>query len=416
QLKNRLNSEAFPPEKLQLVREIIAEVRMRGDRALRMFTLRFDGVDIKSFSVTTTEFRSAKKLLTPQLEEVFRRVKKNIRDYYSVTMDRTWRKGRGDGMTWGEKVTPIERVGAYIPGGKAPLVSTVFMTVVPALLAGVPRIVMVTPPQIDGSINRYILAAANYLGIKEIYKIGGAQAIAALAFGTRSIPKVDKIVGPGNIYVSLAKKEVFGYVDIESVAGPSEIAILADGRANARYITADLLAQAEHGEGGFSILITNSKRLIEAVGKEAKLLIRELGRRDDWNQTFNKGTFLVRVKSIKTGIELVNRIAPEHLEIMTKEPTQILPLIKNAGAIFLGRYSPVAAGDYIAGPSHVLPTGGSARFFSPLSVSDFQKKSSVIRYNRRALKNDLPALQTLAELEGLDAHILSAKIRLGKNL
>ena len=285
------------------------------------------------------------------------------------------------------------------------------MSVVPARLAGVPRIVLVTPPQSDGSINPYTLAAAKYLGVREIYKCGGAQAIAALAFGTRSIPKVDKIVGPGNIFVTLAKKEVFGYVDIDGLAGPSEIAILADGSANPRYIAADLLAQAEHGEGGYSLLITTSKQLMGKVAKDVKELLVRLDRKLILNRTLNKSTYLIKVKSLREGIDLVNQIAPEHLEIITKDPDRAAAGIDNAGAIFIGEFSPVAAGDYIAGPSHVLPTGGSAKFFSPLSVTDFQKKSSIINYTQRSLKNDLPPLKTIAELEGLDGHLLSAAIR-----
>ena len=406
-----LMAETFPPEKLRLVREIIGEVRKEGDRALRELTLKYDGVKIRTFSVSSAEIRSAGKLLTPKLRETFSQVEDNIRRYYSLTLNKSWRKGRGDGMTWGEMVNPVEKVGIYIPGGKAPLISSVFMSVVPARLAGVPRIILVTPPRADGSINPHILAAADFLGVREIYKCGGAQAIAAMAFGTRSIPKVDKIVGPGNIYVTLAKKEVFGYVDIDGLAGPSEIAILADGSANGQYIAADLLAQAEHGEGGYSLLITTSKQLIGKVAKEVKELLVRLDRKQILNRTLNKSTFLIKVKSLREGIDLVNQIAPEHLEIMTADPERVVSKIKNAGAIFLGEFSPVAAGDYVAGPSHVLPTGGSARFFSPLSVTDFQKKSSIINYNQRSLKNDLPPLKTIAELEGLDGHLLSAAIR-----
>jgi len=406
-----LMAETFPPEKLRLVREIIGEVRKEGDRALRELTLKYDGVKIRTFSVSSAEIRSAGKLLTPKLRETFSQVEDNIRRYYSLTLNKSWRKGRGDGMTWGEMVNPVEKVGIYIPGGKAPLISSVFMSVVPARLAGVPRIILVTPPRADGSINPHILAAADFLGVREIYKCGGAQAIAAMAFGTRSIPKVDKIVGPGNIYVTLAKKEVFGYVDIDGLAGPSEIAILADGSSNPRYIAADLLAQAEHGEGGYSLLITTSKQLIGKVAKEVKELLVRLDRKRILNRTLNKSTFLIKVKSLREGIDLVNQIAPEHLEIMTADPERVVSKIKNAGAIFLGEFSPVAAGDYVAGPSHVLPTGGSARFFSPLSVTDFQKKNSIINYTQRSLKNDLPPLKTIAELEGLDGHLLSAAIR-----
>lgn len=410
-VKRRLDEEAFPAEKLGIVREIIAKVRQEGDKALRELTREFDGVILNNFSVTNAEVDRANELVTPKLREAFDRMEENIRNYYSPTLNKPWRVKRGDGMILGELVRPIERVGIYVPGGEAPLVSSVFMSVVPARLAGVPRIVIVTPPRGDGLIAPYILAAADFLGVREIYKCGGAQAIAALAFGTSSIPKVDKIAGPGNIYVTLAKKEVFGYVDIDGLAGPSEIAILADGKANPVYIASDLLAQAEHGEGGYSILVSNSKRLIDSVKSQINQLVPRMGRKHIIGHTLGKKTFLVKVKSLKEGIDLVNQIAPEHLEIMTKDPEDILSRIINAGAIFLGPYSPVAAGDYVAGPSHVLPTGGSARFFSPLSATDFQKKSSLIAYNQTALKNDLAALKTVAELEELGGHILSADIR-----
>lgn len=404
-LLNRLEAAAFPPDKVAAVGKIVGEVRRRGDAALREFTLAFDGVRLRSFAVSEEELRSARKAVTPELREAFRRSEKNITDFCRPTRDKSWRRGRGDGLEWGEKVAPVERAGLYVPGGTAPLLSTVFMTAVPARLAGVGRIVIVTPPGQDGSVNPFLLAAADFLGIGEIYKVGGAQAIAALAFGTRTIPKVDMIAGPGNIYVTLAKKEVFGAVGIDSLAGPSEVAILADGKANPLYVAADLLAQAEHGPGGAAILITASKQLSATVADNIDKLTGGRTR---------EGIFLVRVRSLAEGIKLVNRIAPEHLEIMTGNPEAALAKIRNAGAIFIGEMSPVAAGDYIAGPSHVLPTGGAARFSSPLSVNDFLKKSSLLRYNRRALKNDLNALETLAELEGLDNHLLSARVRLYK--
>jgi histidinol dehydrogenase len=402
-LFKRLEEAAFPPEKVAAVRKIVEEVRRRGDAALRDFTRKFDGLSLKSFAVSAAEIRESRKALTPELRAAFQRAEKNIADFYRPTRERSWRRGRGDGLEWGEKVTPVESAGLYVPGGRAPLVSTVLMTAVPARLAGVPRIVIVTPPGRDGTVNPRLLAAADFLGITEIYKVGGSQAIAALAFGTRSIPKVDMIAGPGNIYVTLAKKEVFGRVGIDSLAGPSEVAILADSRANPFYIAADLLAQAEHGPGGAAILVTASKRLIAAVSGE----VEKLSGGRNW-----EAIFLVRVRILGEGIELVNRIGPEHLEIMTGKPEAALEKIRNAGAIFIGEMSPVAAGDYVAGPSHVLPTGGAARFSSPLSVNNFLKKSSLIRYSRRALKKDLPALETLARLEGLENHLLSARVRI----
>lgn len=402
-LLNRLRAAAFPPEKVAAVRKIVEEVRKRGDAALREFTRDFDGVQLKSIAVSPAEIRTARKSLTPKLRAALRRAERNISRFYRPTREKSWRRGRGDGLEWGEKVTPVESAGLYVPGGRAPLVSTILMTAVPARLAGVDRIVIVTPPGKDGSVNPCLLAAADFLGIREVYKIGGAQAVAALAFGTRSIPKVDLIAGPGNIYVTLAKKEVFGTVGIDSLAGPSEVAVLADSRGDPLYIAADLLAQAEHGPGGAAVLVTPSKRLAAQVAEK-------IG--DSGGIGTRDRIFLIRVRSLREGIELVNRIAPEHLEIMTGKPERDLGKIKNAGAIFIGELSPVAAGDYVAGPSHVLPTGGAARFSSPLSANTFLKKSSLICYNPRSLKNDFPDLETLAGLEGLDGHLLSARVRL----
>ncbi len=411
-LLERLESMAYPPEKVATVRKIVEEVGKRGDAAVREFTRQFDGVSLKSFAVTGPELRTARQSLTPELRKAFQRAENNIADFYRITRKKSWRQGRGDGMEWGEKVSPVESAGLYVPGGRAPLVSTVLMAAVPARLAGVERIVIITPPRKDGTVDPRLLAAADFLGITEIYKVGGAQAIAALAFGTRSIPRVDLIAGPGNIYVTLAKKEVFGRVGIDSLAGPSEVAILADAQANPLFIAADLLAQAEHGPGGAAILITASKRLLAEV--KDNLERPALGKKSD--PVSREGIFLVQVASLGEGVKLVNRIAPEHLEIMTARPEAALKKVKNAGAIFLGEMSPVAAGDYIAGPSHVLPTGGAARFASPLSVNDFLKKSSLVCYQGRALENDYPALETLAGLEGLDYHLLSVRVRLGKGI
>lgn len=403
---------AYPPGKVAAVRKIVEEVGKRGDAAVREFTEIFDGVNLKSFAVTGPELREARESLTPELRKAFQRAERNIADFYQITRKKSWRQERGDGLEWGEKVSPVESAGLYVPGGRAPLVSTVLMAAVPARLAGVERIVITTPPRKDGTVEPRLLAAADFLGITEIYKMGGAQAIAALAFGTRSIPRVDLIAGPGNIYVTLAKKEVFGRVGIDSLAGPSEVAILADAQANPLFIAADLLAQAEHGPGGAAILITASKRLLATVKDNLERLT--LGKKS--GQVSQEGVFLVQVTSLGEGIELVNRIAPEHLEIMTARPEAALEKVKNAGAIFLGEMSPVAAGDYIAGPSHVLPTGGAARFASPLSVNDFLKKSSLVCYQGQALENDYPALETLAGLEGLDHHLLSVRVRLGKGI
>jgi len=406
-LEKRLESEAFPRRKLEEVRAIVNGVRTRGDRAVREYTHRFDGVKIGKLAVPPQEFARVRRLLEPDLLRAFRRVRRNIREYQSAGMARSWRKKRKDGSVIGEKVGPIPSAGLYIPGGKAPLVSTVFMTALPAQLAGVERIVLVTPPGPDGRANPWILAAADFLGCREVYRVGGAQAVAALAFGTGSIPRVAKIAGPGNIYVTLAKKEVYGYVDIDMLAGPSEIAIIADGSAPPRKLAADLLAQAEHGTGGFSFLISTSKRLLAEVARTIPELTEHLSRGDILTRAMEREVALVWVPGPAAAAELVNRLAPEHLEIVTRQPEKMMARIRNAGAIFLGEFSPVAAGDYIAGPSHVLPTGGGARYFSPLSVNDFLKKSSFVRYSREALREEAGMIEKLARLEGLDAHALS---------
>jgi len=400
------------PAVLERVREIVARVRKDGDRALKEFTLKFDGARVRAIRVAPAELAAARARLPPDALRAFRRAGRNISRYYSLHLPRSWRKGRGDGLSWGEKVTPLESVGVYIPGGKAPLASTIFMTVIPARIAGVKRIALAAPPRKDGRIDPFLLAAAGFLGVREVYAVGGAQAIAALAYGTRSIPRVDKIVGPGNIYVTLAKKEVFGAVDIDMLAGPSEVAVLADDSAAPRFVAADLLAQAEHGAGGAAVLVTPNARLIASVKKEIAGLLPRLRRGAILRASLGRSALLVKTRNLGEGIDLVNRMAPEHLEIMTRDPGKTLKGIKNAGAIFLGPYSPVAAGDYAAGPSHVLPTGGTARFTSHLSVFDFVKRTSLLAYSRAGLKRDAEAIAVLSGLEGLDAHALSAKIRL----
>ncbi len=411
-LEKLLEREAYPLVAVESVRRIIDDVRRNGDRALRRLTKKFDGAKIADFSIGPVERAAARRGLTPEIEKAFRRVADNIRRFNAPAMSSSWAADRGDGLLWGERVAPLDTVGVYVPGGTAPLVSSVFMGVVPARMAGVRRIVVATPPASDGTVNPFILAAADYCGAGEIYRVGGAQAVAALAFGTESLPRVDKIVGPGNIWVTLAKKEVFGRVDIDLPAGPSEIAILADSSCDPDLAAADLLAQVEHGPGGRAFLITTSRRLIEAVRKRLRSFASGAAGGPAAAAELKDSVFLVFVSGLKAGAELINRIAPEHLEIITSRPKSVLPGIKNAGAIFLGRFSPVAAGDFAAGPSHVLPTGGGARFFSPLSVNDFLKKSSLIAYNRRSLANDLNAIETMARLEGLEAHLLSARLRL----
>jgi len=411
-LQKALEKEIYPASALASTRRIIAAVRRDGDRALRRLTKEFDGVSVADFAVGGKERASARRLLTPKILRAFKRVAANIRRFNSANKAASWSADRGDGLIWGEKVSPLEAVGVYVPGGSAPLVSSVFMGVIPARLAGVKRIVVVSPPVSSGTVNPYILAAADFCGATEIYRLGGAQAIAALALGTETIPRVDKIVGPGNLYVTLAKKEVFGLVDIDLPAGPSEIAVLADASADPAVVAADILAQAEHGPGGRAFLISTSRRLVVSCREYLVDLGKRLSRSAFIAGNLRRGTYLVFVPSLKIGVELVNRIAPEHLEIMTRQPKAVLPGIKNAGAVFLGKISPVAAGDFAAGPSHVLPTGGGARFFSPLTVNDFLKKSSVIAYNSRALENDLAAIETMARLESLDAHLLSVRLRL----
>lgn len=412
-LKNRFSLEASPPDKLDFVREIIRQVRSRGDAALREYTLEFDGARIGRIAVSAADFRAARRLLTPGLKKAFRRVRDNIAWFHSFAQARSWTAARSDGAVLGEKVTPLDSAGLYIPGGKAPLVSTVLMAAVPAQLAGVKRIALASPPGKNGKVNPWILAAADFLGLREVYRIGGAQAVAALAFGTESVKPVLKIAGPGNIYVTLAKKEVYGYVDIDMLAGPSEVAILADGSARAEKIAADLLAQAEHGSGGFSFLVSTSRRLLEETAAALPKLLRKLARKEILEAAARESLALIRVPSLAAGADLINRLAPEHLEILTREPRKVLPRIRNAGAIFLGSFSPVAAGDYSAGPSHILPTGGGAMSFSPLSPGEFLKKSSLIEYSRSALAGEIGLIEGLARLEELDAHALSALLSLG---
>ncbi len=412
-LRARLASPVDDPLLLRRVREIIAGVRRGGDRALREYTLRFDGARLRSFRVAAAAIAAARRELPPEALSAFRRAERNIVRYYSSRLPRSWRGERGDGLSWGEQVTPLQSVGVYVPGGKAPLVSTLFMTAIPARIAGVGRIVLATPPRKDGTVDPSILAAAGYLGVREVYAVGGAQAIAALAYGTRSVARVEKIVGPGNAYVTAAKKEVFGAVDVDMLAGPSEVAVLADDSAEPRFVAADLLAQAEHGAGGIAVLVTPSSELIAAVKRAIAGLLNGLRRGEILRQSLQRGTLLVKTKDLEEGRDLVNRMAPEHLEIMTRDPEKTLAGIRNAGAVFLGPFSPVAAGDYAAGPSHVLPTGGTARFFSHLSVFDFVKRTSIVAYTGAGLAKDAGTIAALSGLEGLDAHALSAKIRLG---
>jgi len=378
------------------VRQIIEDVRLFGDEALIKYTKKFDGVKLapRQLKVSEIEISGAYQNITPHFVSNLKLIIENINRFYRKTLRKSWRIKGGDGLILGENYQPLEKVGVYIPAGTAPLVSTVYMTVLPAKIAGVKKIVLISPPDKSGHINPHILVVANLLKVDEIYRVGGAQGIAALAYGTKTIPRVDKIVGPGNVYVSEAKRQVFGIVDIDMIAGPTELVIIANRFSDPKFIAADLKAQAEHSKG-LAILITNSKRLAREV--KAKL---------DGNQGF-----IILTKNLEQAVEVANKIAPEHLEILVKNPRRIIKGIKNAGAIFLGPYSPTAVGDYVSGPSHVLPTNGTARFFSGLSVLDFIKSSHIISYSKKALEKAREPLEKIASIEGLKEHLDSVKIR-----
>ena len=378
----------------ETVRRIVDDVRLHGDDAVARYTKKFDKIKLqpKEFRATEREISRAYGEINPEFVNTLKVIINNINRFYKKQLKKGWKTKDEDGVILGEKYTPIETVGVYIPSGTVPLVSSVYMTVLPAKIAGVERIVLVTPPNEYKSIDSHILAVANLLDVKEIYKVGGAQAIAALAFGTKTIPKVDKIVGPGNQYVTEAKRQVFGYVDIDMMAGPSEVVIIADQSVDPKYVIADLRAQSEHFKG-LSILVTKSKKLVKAVKSEV-----------------DKG-YIIFVKNQKEAIDVANRLAPEHLQIMTKTPQKLIKNIRNAGAIFVGPYSPTAIGDYVAGPSHVLPTGGTARFYSGLGVNNFMKSSHIISYTKKALEGARESVEKVASLEGLMKHLDSIKVR-----
>lgn len=404
------------PEQNESVQRIIEEVRRDGDAALRKFAQQFDGVKIGELRVTQEEIEAAYAQVDESFLAALREAAVNIRRFHEKQMRNSWMDLQADGSILGQVIRPLRRVGLYVPGGKAAYPSSVLMNAIPAQVAGVPEIVMVTPPATAGveGINPHILVAAAEAGVREIYRVGGAQAVAALAYGTESIPAADKIVGPGNIYVALAKRSVFGAVDIDSIAGPSEIVVLADETADAAYVAADLLSQAEHDEMASAILVTPSRELAEAVRLEVDRQLSELPRRDIAAQSIRDYGAILTVDSLTEGVGVVNRLAPEHLEIIVREPFDYLSRIENAGAIFLGPYSSEPVGDYFAGPNHVLPTNGTARFSSPLNVDDFLKKSSVIYYSKEALLRDGEKIITLARHEGLDAHARAIEIRLKK--
>ncbi|MBP5410584.1 MAG: histidinol dehydrogenase [Lachnospiraceae bacterium] len=394
------------------VDEIVREVRARGDEAVFEYTKKFDGIEMTpdTLWVTKEEIDAAYAEIDPELLAVIRDSAANIRDFHMRQRRNSWFDTK-DGIVLGQRVTPIAKVGVYVPGGTAVLSSSVLMNIIPAKVAGVPEIIMATPPQKSGSLNATSVVAAVEAGVDRIIKVGGAQAIAALAYGTKSIPRMDKIVGPGNIYVALAKKAVYGSVGIDSIAGPSEILVLADETATPKYVAADLLSQAEHDAMASAILVTTSKELAENVSAEVERMTQTLPRKEVIEKSLDNYGRIFVADSMDSAIDAANDIASEHLEILTKDPWDTMTRIKNAGAIFLGEYSSEPLGDYYAGPDHILPTNGTARFFSPLSVDDFIKKSSVICYTREALQPVYKKVVTFAEAEGLAAHANSVRVR-----
>ena len=395
------------------VREILAKIQEEGDGALFAYTKKFDRAEIteQNVRVTDEEIREAYETVDPALVDVIRKSLVNIRNYHEKQKQNSWFTSSEDGTMLGQKVTPLEKVGVYVPGGKAVYPSSVLMNIVPAKVAGVDRIIMTTPPGPDGKVNPSTLVAANEAGADEIYKAGGAQAIGALAYGTQSIPKVDKIVGPGNIFVALAKKAVYGHVSIDSIAGPSEILVLADDSANPRFVAADLLSQAEHDELASAILITTSRELAEKVSCEVDEFVKRLSRKEIIQKSLDQFGYILLAETMDQAVEAVNAIASEHMEIVTRNPFEVMMKVRNAGAIFIGEYSSEPLGDYFAGPNHVLPTNGTAKFFSPLSVDDFIKKSSIVYYSREALKKIHKDVEQFAASEQLTAHANSIAVR-----
>ena len=395
------------------VNEIIENVKAKGDKAVFDYTAQFDKFNLSSenIRVTRAEIEEAYGRLDASLIEVLKHSAENIRAFHLIQLRNSWFDAKEDGTILGMKITPIGRAGVYVPGGKAAYPSSVLMNVIPAKGAGVGEIVMTTPPGADGRVNPGTLVAADIAGVDTIYKVGGAQAIAAMAFGTESILKVDKITGPGNIFVALAKKAVYGYVSIDSIAGPSEIMVLADETANPRYVAADLLSQAEHDELASAILITTARNLAEQVNSEVQDFVEQLERKEIIQKSLDNYGYILVAENLQDAIDAVNEIASEHLEILTKNPFEVMTRIKNAGAIFLGEYASEPLGDYFAGPNHILPTNGTAKFFSPVNVDDFIKKSSIICYSKEALEKVHQEIELFAESEGLTAHANSVRVR-----
>ncbi len=394
-----------------VVTDIIANVRANGDAALREYSEKFDKVSLESFRVTPDEIEKARKQTDPAFMQVLRDAAQSIRAFHQKQVRQGFVMTERDGVVLGQKITPIERVGLYVPGGTAALSSTVLMDSIPALIAGCPRIVMVTPPGRDGCINPAILSAASVAGVTEIYKVGGAQAIAALAYGTESIPKVDKIVGPGNAFVAEAKKQVFGVVSIDMIAGPSEILVVADSTANPRYVAADLLSQAEHDRMASAVLVTDDAALARAVSDEIERQLVQLPRQDIARTSIDNNGKIIITDDLDAAIEVANELAPEHLELCVADPFRMLSAVKHAGSVFMGHNCPEALGDYLAGPNHTLPTSGTARFSSPLSVDDFIKKTQFSYFTRDALRKVADDVALFAGMESLDAHAKSATIR-----
>ena len=395
------------------VKEILDKVKEEKDAAVFAYTAKFDGAELTAdtIEVTDAEIEEAYAQVDDTLLTVIRKAKDNIESYHAKQRQNSWFDSKPDGTILGQKITPLHRVGVYVPGGKAVYPSSVLMNVMPAKVAGVDEIIMVTPPAKNGKVSPNTLVAAKEAGVDKIYKVGGAQAIAALAYGTESIPKVDKIVGPGNIYVALAKKAVYGHVSIDSIAGPSEILVVADETANPRYVAADLLSQAEHDELASAILVTTSEKLAHEVSDQVDGFLKELSRAEIISKSLDNYGYILLADTMEDVIDVANEIASEHLEIQTKNPFEVMTKIRNAGAIFIGEYASEPLGDYFAGPNHILPTNGTAKFFSPLSVDDFIKKSSIISYSREALQKVHKDIESFAKAEQLTAHANSIHVR-----
>ena len=394
-----------------IVREIIDNVKTKGDRALGKYLEKFDGVKLSQFKVSREEIEEAIGEVETEFLDILKEAESNIRAFHEKQVRQGFMMTNKSGVILGQRVVPIEKVGIYVPGGTAAYPSTVLMDAVPAKIAGVSEIIMVTPPNKEGRVNPYILAAAKIAGVTSVYKIGGAQAVAALAFGTESVPKVDKIVGPGNAFVAEAKKQVFGQVGIDMIAGPSEVLVLADGKSNPKFVAADLLSQAEHDKNASCVLITESYTLAEKVREEIENQLKMLEREEIARASVENNGKIIICKDLLQGIEIANRIAPEHMEVCVDEPFNYLGLIKNAGSVFLGRYNAEPTGDYFAGPNHTLPTSGTARFYSPLSVEDFVKNIQYSYYTKEALREDYAKISYFAKKEGLTAHARAVDIR-----